>query len=78
MGAFGGVLLSACLLPQLVRLYRTRSARDISYLYLIAYSLGLFLTFLYLFFEGATVAWICEIIECGAEWWMRGTWHVEE
>lgn len=65
VGALGGAVLSACLLPQLYRLWRTRSARDLSYLYLIAYSTGLLLTFIYLYFEGATVAWICMLIEIG-------------
>lgn len=65
IGAVGGVVLSACLLPQLYRLYRTRSARDLAYLYLFAYCIGLFLTFLYLYWEGAMVAWICELVELG-------------
>ncbi|KFM23128.1 hypothetical protein F751_3319 [Auxenochlorella protothecoides] len=65
IGAVGGVVLSACLLPQLYRLYRTRSARDLAYPYLFAYCIGLFLTFLYLFWEGAIVAWICELVELG-------------
>ena len=63
VGAFGGAVLAACLLPQLWRLYRTRSARDLSYPYIVAYSVGLLLTFLYLYWEGATVAWICSLLE---------------
>lgn len=65
IGSLGGGVLSACLIPQLWRLYRTRSAGDLAYLYLLAYCSGLFLTFLYLYWEGATVAWVCILIEIG-------------
>lgn len=65
IGALGGAVLAACLLPQLYRLYRTRSARDLSYPYIVAYSVGLLLTFLYLYWERATVAWICALMELG-------------
>lgn len=41
-------MLAACLAPQLWKLYRTRSARDLSYLYLCMYDAGLLLTFIYL------------------------------
>lgn len=63
IGSLGGGILSACLIPQLWRLYRTRSAGDLAYLYLLAYCSGLFLTFLYLYWEGATVAWVCILVE---------------
>lgn len=42
---------------------RTKSARDLSYLYLGVYSLGLLFIVLYLWFEKALVGFVCEIIE---------------
>ncbi|PRW59402.1 integrin-linked kinase-associated serine threonine phosphatase 2C [Chlorella sorokiniana] len=65
IGAIGGGLLAACLAPQLWKLYATRSARDLSYLFLALYCAGCLLTFVYLYYEDATVAWICILIEVG-------------
>ena len=65
----GGVL-AACLVPQLYKLWATQSARDLSYLFLTLYNLGLTLTFVYLYFEDALVAWICVLIELGG--WVGG------
>jgi uncharacterized protein with PQ loop repeat len=41
-------VLAGCLVPQLWKLYRTRSAQDLSYLFLMLYNLGLLLSFIYL------------------------------
>lgn len=65
IGSVGGAVLAACLAPQLWRLYKTRSARDISYLYLAFYTSGITLSFIYLYYEAATVAWICALVELG-------------
>lgn len=41
-------MLAGCLVPQLWKLYWTRSAQDLSYLFLFLYNLGLLLSFIYL------------------------------
>lgn len=41
-GAIGGVILAICQAPQLIKLWRTKSAADLSFFYLALYSLGLF------------------------------------
>lgn len=40
VAAAAGVVLAACLLPQVWRLYRTRSAFDLSYVYFVLFALG--------------------------------------
>lgn len=65
IGAVGGVVLAACLTPQIYKIWKTRSARDLSYWYLIAYTVGLSLTAVYLILEKATVGWICLLVEIG-------------
>ncbi|KAL4458295.1 hypothetical protein ABPG75_013160 [Micractinium tetrahymenae] len=62
---------------QLIKLWRTKSAGDLSYYYLGLYSVGLLFITVYLYLEGATVGWICEAIEtaCGfllivAKYWL--------
>lgn len=51
--------------PQLIKLWRTKSAADLSYAYLILYTIGLLFITVYLYLEKATVGWICESIETG-------------
>jgi sugar-phosphatase len=47
LGLLAGLLTTACWLPQLHRSWRTRSTRDLSWLYLIALSVGIGLWFVY-------------------------------
>lgn len=65
-----GAILAACMTPQLLRLWQTRSARDLSYLFLILYLLGLALMTVYMYNEDATVGFICTCVELGG--WGRG------
>ncbi|KAI3424896.1 hypothetical protein D9Q98_008280 [Chlorella vulgaris] len=67
LGIIGGVVLAICQAPQLIKLYRTKSAADLSYWYLALYSIGLLFITVYMYLEKATVGWICESIEtvCG-------------
>ena len=67
--ATAGGVLAACLAPQLYKLWVTKSARDLSYLFLALYNVGLTLTFIYLYYEDALVAWICLVIELGGCGW---------
>jgi uncharacterized protein with PQ loop repeat len=50
---------------QLIKLWRTKSAKDLSYTYLWLYAVGLLFITVYLYLESATVGWICESIETG-------------
>lgn len=47
IGLVAGVLTTGCWLPQLLRSWQTRSTGDISWLYLLALSLGIGLWVLY-------------------------------
>jgi uncharacterized protein with PQ loop repeat len=58
-------VLAACLAPQLYKLWATQSALDLSYLFLALYNVGLTLSFIYLYYEDALVAWVCLLIELG-------------
>ncbi len=63
IGAVGGVLLAACLIPQLIRMLKTQSAYDFSYIFIIMYLSGLVFTAVYLIYEQALVGWITVVIE---------------
>jgi uncharacterized protein with PQ loop repeat len=63
VGYAGGGVLALCLVPQIARLVVNRSARDVSALWSLLYVIGLVLTFIYLYFQGAIAAWIPLIIE---------------
>lgn len=41
IGAVGGVILALCQLPQIIKLWRTKSAGDLSYTYIVLYTIGL-------------------------------------
>ncbi|WHT18191.1 SemiSWEET family transporter [Crossiella sp. CA-258035] len=47
IGALAGVLTTACWLPQVVRCLKRRSARDFSWVYLVALGSGVFCWVLY-------------------------------
>lgn len=63
VGYAGGGVLALCLVPQIYRLAANRSARDVSALWSVFYMVGLALTFVYLYFQGAIAAWIPLIVE---------------
>lgn len=63
IGAVGGAVLAACLTPQLYKIWKTRSARDLSYFHLASYTTGLVLTFAYFILLNVTVGWICKCVE---------------
>lgn len=56
LGGVGGALLAASLAPQLIKLVLTKSAFDLSYLFLWMYNAGLVLTLVYLYYEDAVVS----------------------
>jgi uncharacterized protein with PQ loop repeat len=63
IGYVGGGLLAVCLIPQIVKLLITRSARDISLAWSFLYLTGTALMLWYLILEGAVAAYIPLIIE---------------
>lgn len=63
IGYVGGGLLAVCLIPQIVKLLITRSARDISLAWSFLYLTGTALMLVYLILEGAVAAYIPLIIE---------------
>ncbi|KAK9787721.1 hypothetical protein WJX73_000427 [Symbiochloris irregularis] len=68
VGAAGGVFMAICLIPQLARMWQTKSARDLSYSWTLFYIIGLSFTGLYLYLEGATVGWISALVEQVLAW----------
>jgi len=54
----GGSLLAICLIPQLIVMWKNRSAQDVSWLWTVLYFLGLSLTFMYLLLIEAVAGWI--------------------
>ena len=63
LGYIGGAGLSICLVPQLIVMWKTKSAGDLSLPWLILYSFGLVLSAVYLVYIEAMAAWIPMIAE---------------
>ena len=63
LGFVGGGLLSLCLLPQIVKTCRTRSAKDISFVWQGISIAGLSLTFAYGVYFGLLPVFIPIIVE---------------
>ena len=51
LGYFGGILVTISLLPQVIKSYATKSTKDISIIYTLVLTLGLFLWILYAIFN---------------------------
>ena len=47
IGYTGGIVLSICLLPQIIQIYKTKHVEDISYLWQILYIIGVSLHLYY-------------------------------
>jgi len=65
LGTIGGLLLAVCLIPQLWRIYATRSATDLSYGWLALYGLGLGVNTAYLVLAQAPVGAAFHAVELG-------------
>ncbi len=48
IGWIGNILFAVCGLPQVIKTYRTRTAKDLSLLFLLMWLLGELLTFIYI------------------------------
>jgi uncharacterized protein with PQ loop repeat len=65
LGGVGGGVLAAMMVPQLFQLFKTKSARDLSYSFLALYLFGLGLMMIYLWVLDATVAAACSSLQLG-------------
>lgn len=63
LGYTGGGILSLCLIPQIARIVKTRSTRDIAMSWALLYLVGLLLTLTYLIIEDAIAAYIPLTVE---------------
>jgi uncharacterized protein with PQ loop repeat len=64
LGVTGGVILAICTLPQLIQIWQTQSAQDVSLYFTIMYFLGLSMTVAYLGLVGAYAAFFPCSLEC--------------
>lgn len=62
LGFIGGIILSICMLPQLILMHQSKSAKDISMQFTVLYFIGLVLTAIYMTliraWAGAIPIWI--------------------
>ena len=63
LGYIGGSILAICNIPQIIQMWATRSADDISYISLCFYILGLILMITYLIGINALAGWVAMILE---------------
>jgi uncharacterized protein with PQ loop repeat len=62
IGILGGLLLVIALIPQILHIFKTKPAKDLSYSWLILYVLGLIFYIWYLLVLDALVGWINVLI----------------
>ena len=63
MGYAGGIILSVCLFPQILKIIKTKEVENISYIWQFMYILGLGLNFVYSFYYKLLPIYISCIIE---------------
>ncbi|KAL7754282.1 hypothetical protein RI367_000263 [Sorochytrium milnesiophthora] len=63
IGAAGGIVLALCLIPQIWKVWRTKSAQDISYWWQAMYTVGLIITLAYLVRLNAIAGYVSVSIE---------------
>ena len=63
LGFSGGIILSVCLLPQIIKVFQTKQVDNISYLWQFLYILGLSLNFIYSFYYQLLPIYIPNVIE---------------
>jgi MtN3 and saliva related transmembrane protein len=64
LGIVGGVTLSLCTLPQLIQIWKTKSARDVSLQFTVMYFVGLTCTVAYMGLIEAWAAFFPASFEC--------------
>ena len=62
LGLIAGCFTAGCLLPQVIKSYRTKSTNDISLVYMLALSLGAFLWVIYGFLINSVAIFLANII----------------
>lgn len=63
LGYIGGAILGLCLIPQVYKILKTKSATDISISWSLLYLLGTLFLLAYLILVGAMAAWIPLVFE---------------
>jgi MtN3 and saliva related transmembrane protein len=63
MGYSGGIILSVCLFPQILKIIKTKEVKNISYIWQLMYIIGLCLNFVYSFHYNLLPIYIPCIIE---------------
>ena len=63
VGYVGGAILALCIVPQLLKLWRSKSSRDISWAFTILYIIGLVMTLIYLWSKGAIATFACVVVQ---------------
>ena len=63
MGYSGGIILSVCLFPQILKIIKTKEVENISYIWQFMYIIGLGLNFIYSFYYKLLPIYIPCIIE---------------
>ena len=62
LGFTGGIILSICLAPQLIKMFRKKSAKEISFTFTLLYFTGLLMTAIYMTlikaWAGAIPIWV--------------------
>ncbi|KAI8835464.1 hypothetical protein BJ741DRAFT_534032 [Chytriomyces cf. hyalinus JEL632] len=64
VGAVGGGILAICTAPQLYKIFKTRTADDVSLTFTIMYTMGLILSATYTALIGAWAGAVPLIVEC--------------
>lgn len=62
LGILAGTLATGCLLPQIIKTYKTKSTKDFSYIYLIALMCGVLLWSAYGFLVNGAAIVIANIV----------------
>ena len=63
VGYFGGIILSICLIPQIIKIFKTKQVDNISYIWQFLYILGLSLHLYYALYNKLLPVYIPTIIE---------------
>lgn len=63
LGFTGGIILSICLFPQVIKVIKTKKVDNISYIWQFSYILGLSLNFVYSFYYKLIPIYVPNIIE---------------
>lgn len=63
LGYVGGGILAICHVPQLIKMWETKSADDLSYMHLLWYLIGLILLVIYMVGIQALAGWVSHIFE---------------